>query len=275
MTEPGVHDADRAWRRTIEDMYSDEVERFYEQRRHLVDESLHPRGPQLFFDVAGELGLDPTSRALDVGCRDGRHLAEVEARFGCRVTGLEPAAGNLARMHRRFGARRFMVARGVAEALPFADCSFDLVWVRDVLVHVKPLTAAFAECRRVKKPDAPVLVYHVCATDMLEPQEAARLWADGGVVADNADRVNFEQAITAAGLRIEHREDLHGEWQEYTEENDGGAARRLLRVSRLLRRPDHYRALLGDRVYRVEVGDCLYGVYQMIGKLNPTLYVLR
>ena len=262
------------WRRTVDELYSDEVERFYEQRRHLVEKSLHPRGPQLFFDMAEQLGLDAASRALDVGSRDARHLAEVEDRFGCRVTGVEPAPGNLARMRRRFGDRPFMVARAVAEALPFADHSFDFVWVRDVLVHVKPLKTALAEIRRVKSPRSPVLIFHVCVTDLLEAKEADRLFADGAV-AENCDRALFEEAISAAGLLIADRVQLHGEWHEYDEETAGGAGRRLLRLSRLLRRPDHYKALLGEHVYEVEVGDCLYGVYQMIGKLDPTLYVLR
>jgi hypothetical protein len=89
------------------------------------------------------------------------------------------------------------------------------------------------------------------------------------------DPVAFERAANDAGLAVEHREDLHGEWHEYAEEHDGGAGRRLLRLTRLLRRPEHSRQLLGDAVYDSEVGDCLYGVYQMIGKLNPALYVLR
>jgi hypothetical protein len=264
-----------AWRRRVEAAYGEEVERFYEEHRYLVDESLNPRGPHLFFDTAVQLGLGTSSHALDIGSRDARHLAEVEDRFGCRVTGVEPAAGNLARMGRRFSGRHFAVARAVAEALPFPDDTFDFVWIRDVLVHVEPLTTAFAECRRVKQADAPVLVYHVCATDHLEPREAERMWAGSVVVPGNSDRGVFERAIAEAGLRIEHREDVHGEWHEYDEEHGGGAGRRLMRLARLLREPEHFKALLGEQVYDVEVGDCLYAIYQMIGKLNPSLYLLR
>ncbi len=88
----------RTWRQIVDASYSDEVERFYEQHQSLLDESLDPRGPALFFDLAAEWGLDASSHALDVGSRDGRHLASVSSRFGCRVTRVEPAEGNLARM---------------------------------------------------------------------------------------------------------------------------------------------------------------------------------
>lgn len=167
----------RTWRQIVDASYSDEVERFYEQHQSLLDESLDPRGPALFFDLAAEWGLDASSHALDVGSRDGRHLASVSSRFGCRVTGVEPAEGNLARMGRRGGgAPPHPVARGVAEALPFADATFDLAWARDVLVHVEPLAVAFAECRRVLRPGArgDDLQRH------LVPRAGARVGVPGG-----------------------------------------------------------------------------------------------
>jgi ubiquinone/menaquinone biosynthesis C-methylase UbiE len=269
-------EADTAdWRRRVDGFYRDEIEQFYEEQLQIVDASRNPRGPQLFFDRAAELGLTASSRALDVGSRDARHLAEVEDRFGCPPVGVEPATGNLARMRRRFGPRPFSVVRGVAEALPFPDGTFDFVWVRDVLVHVLPLTAAFAELRRVKVADAPILVFHVCATEELEPREARRLWHRTAAVAANTDRTFFERAIRDAGLRVDDRDDLHGEWHEYRQEQEGAAGARLVRTSRMLRDPEHFRCELGDELYDIELGDNLYAVYQMLGKLSPSIYVLR
>lgn len=280
MTSPRDLDADSgsddaSWRRTVDAAYSDEIERFYESGGAVLDESLRPRGPELFFDLAEQLGLGATSRALDVGSRDARHLAEVEERFGCRATGVEPAPGNLARMRRTFGDRPFAVVRGVAEALPFADASFDFIWIRDVLVHVRPLAAAFAECRRVLQPGAPILIFHVLVASTMEPGEEEQLWRGGAEVPENSNRAYFEQAITDAGLRIEHREELGSEWREHGEERGGNAGRQLLRVARLLREPERYKALIGEEVYNAEIGNCLYGIYQMIGKLSAVLYVLR
>jgi ubiquinone/menaquinone biosynthesis C-methylase UbiE len=267
----------RSWRDAVDDMYSEVVERFYDDGLDAVlDESLNPRGPDLLFDIAGELGLDTGSDVLDVGCRDGRQMGELQRRFGCRATGVEPAPANLARLHEPIGEARLRVARGVAEALPFRDASFDLVWVRDVLVHVESLPSAFAECRRVLRASRPMLVFHVFATPLLEAAEATRLWQATAVVPSSADRATFENAATGAGFRVERHEELHGEWRELAEERgDRRTSRQLLRVARMLRSPDRYRALIGDKPYDVELGNCLYGVYQLLGKLSASIYVLR
>jgi ubiquinone/menaquinone biosynthesis C-methylase UbiE len=271
----GVIEEDaRAWRRAVDAAYGNEIEQFYESGGQVLDDSLHPRGRGMFFDWAETHGLNDQSNALDVGSRDGRHLAEVEDRFGCTVTGVELAAGNLARMHRRFPDRRLRVVRGVAEALPLSDATFDVVWIRDVLVHVSHLGGAFREAARVLRPDGVVLVHHVFATDLLEQREAEELWRLNTVVPRNYDRTYFERAITDAGFRIAQREELASEWREEAEELESAGTRDLLRVARLRRRPDHYRALLGERLYDIELGNRLYGVYEMLGKLTSALYAL-
>jgi SAM-dependent methyltransferase len=218
----------------------------------LLDASLDPRGPDLLYEMAGALGLDADSTALDVGCREGVRLVELNRRFGCRGAGVDPVAANLAR------------------------APAELVWVRDVLIHVADLTTAFAECRRVLRPGARVLVFQMFATPQLEPGEASRLWSSLAAIPANTDRATFEQAVGDAGLSIEHRDELRSEWREHGEEHgDGRTARQLLRAARLLRDPARYTAAMGADSYAVEIGDCLYGVYQMIGKLSPAIYVLR
>jgi ubiquinone/menaquinone biosynthesis C-methylase UbiE len=269
-----IEDDERAWRATVDAAYSNEIERFYESGGQRLDESLHPRGRQMFFDWAETHGLNRESVALDVGSRDGRHLVEVEDRFGCCVTGVEPAPGNLARMHRRFPERRLRVVRGVAEALPLPDDTFDVVWIRDVLVHVASLTDAFAECARVLRPDGVVLLHHVFETELMEPREAEELWRLNAVVPRNFERSYFEQAIVDAGFQIVEREELASEWREEAEEQEAAGTRDLLRVTRLRRRPGYYRELLGETLYDIELGNRLYGIYELIGKLTSALYAL-
>jgi ubiquinone/menaquinone biosynthesis C-methylase UbiE len=269
-----IEDDARAWRHAVDAAYSDEVERFYESGGPLLDKTLHPRGRHTFFDWAETHGLNEHSNALDVGSRDGRHVVEVEDRFRCRVTGVEPAPGNLARMHRRFPERRLRVVRGVAEALPLPNDTFDVVWIRDVLVHVANISGAFAEVARVLRPEGVVLVHHVFATDLLEPREATELWRLNSVVPQNFERPYFEEAIASAGLRIVEREELGSEWREEAEEREATGTRDLLRLTRLRRRPAHYRELLGDRLYDIELGNRLYGIYELIGKLTSVLYVI-
>ena len=237
--------------------------------------SLDPRGPDMLFDLAAELGVGSGSHVLDVGCRYGRYTVLLRERLGCRVTGVEPAPGNLDRLRRTVDP--LTAAQAVGEALPFADGTFDLVWARDVLVHVPDLAGAFAEMHRVLRPDGAVLVFHTFATPWLEPGEAARLHETTATHPPSMDVATFDAAVEAGGLRVDRRDVLGSEWRERQEEDAtvGPTSRSMLRLARLLRRPEHYRAMLGDRTYEVEVGNCLWGVYHLIGKLSDEVLVLR
>lgn len=113
------------------------------------------------------------------------------------------------------------------------------------------------------------------ATDWLTSAEAARLWPAGGIQASSLDPQHFEAAIAGSGLTIAQRIELHGEWREYAEE-DGTrlTSRQLLWVSRLLRNRATYEERFGTDAYEAMLTGNLWGVYQMIGKLNPRIYVL-
>jgi hypothetical protein len=105
-------------------------------------------------------------------------------------------------------------------------------------------------------------------TDRLEPREAEWLWRTAGVVPSSADSRHTETAIAAAGLRMDDRIDVSSEWGELAEERSGNGGRRLLHASRLLREPQRYVARFGEAAYKIMLGDCLWHVYAMIGKLE-------
>jgi hypothetical protein len=112
------------------------------------------------------------------------------------------------------------------------------------------------------------------AGDRLEPREAEWLWRTMGVVSSSADPRQTETAIASAGLHIEARIDLGTEWGEWTEEQSGKSGQRLLYAARLLRDPQRYIAEFGEAAYELMLGDCLWSVYGMIGKLSRRVYVL-
>jgi SAM-dependent methyltransferase len=144
-----------------------------------------------------------------------------------------------------------------------------------VLEHVKDLPAAFREFRRVLRPGGHAVIYQMTATDALTQAEADRLWPPGGIYASSVDPEHFEVAITASGLTIAQHIQLHGEWREYAEEDGTGlTSRQLLWVSRLLRNRPAYEERFGTDAYEAMLTGNLWGVYQMIGKLNPRLFVL-
>jgi SAM-dependent methyltransferase len=250
-----------------------------------LDRDLRPRGPDMLFDVAQRLGLPAARRVLDVGSRDGRHQFELARRSRARVLGIEPVAANRRNAVRSRAsvaetepdvAGRVAFVGGIAEAMPFATGAFDLVWVRDVLIHVPDLVSALRECRRVLAPAGSVLVFQMFATPWLEPAEAARLWPPIAVVPSNTDPAAFESAIDAAGLAVVERDVVASEWREFGETQvERRTSKQLLRAARLLRDRDRKIEVLGRADYEAELADCLWGVYQMIGKLSPRVYVLR
>ena len=246
-----------------------------------LDESLAPRDPSLMLQVVRELDLRPDSRVVDVGCGEGVHAFRLATHFGVRVLGLDPVQRHLdlAREARRGAfpdiAARVSFERGTATRIPVPDGSLDLVWCRDVMVHVEDPDAAFDEFARVLRSGGYVVSYQAVATDLLAPEEAGWLFDVMGVVPDSADPAAVDRAIAGSGLQVVDTFDLSSEWGEAAQEQDGQAGRALLHLARLLRAPERYRAEFGSAAYDVMLGDCRWHVYRMMGKLAGRLDVLQ
>ncbi len=218
-----------------------------------LGESLDPSGPDSLFELFASLGPERGQVLVDVGARDGRHLARFTEDYGLRAIGLDPVPGSPD------------VVEATIESMPVDDASADWIWCRDVLNHVD-VERGLAECARILKPGGRMVAYVTLATDLLEPRESA--WLAGAVALTNLDPTRLEAAAAAAGLALLEKDEIGGEWRERMIENgtwDPSAA--LLAISRLHRRGD-----TGPEADAVEA-DKLWGVYQLIGKLRPTIYV--
>jgi SAM-dependent methyltransferase len=268
--------ADPEWLALSYDLFPRVEEAFHDA----LDESLQPRGPDMLYDLVRDLGLRPGSVAADIGCGEGGHVFELAERFGFTVTGVDPVPRHieLARAERAVReselAQRVHFELGSAESLSFETGAVDLIWCRDVLAHVTDLDRAYSEFHRVLRSNGRALVYQMFAGDRLEPREAGWLWATMGVVPASTDPDRTEAAITNAGLRIDMRIDLGTEWGEWAEEHSGKSRQRLLYAARLLRDPRRYIVEFGQAAYEIMLGDCLWSVYGMIGKLNRRVYML-
>jgi len=263
---------------SLEEAY-DKYPRIEEEFQAALDASLDPRGPEMLYDLVSDLGLQPGSTVVDVGCGEGRHTVKLAERFGFTVTGLDPVArhlesGNkeLAEAAKRYPelSHRVHFKLGKAEDLPVEDASVDLVWCRDVLVHVDALDRAYAEFRRILRQGGRVIVYQMFGTDRLEPREAELLFDDP--IRASPDRT--DAAIVAAGLELDDCIDIGTEWGEWSEEQSGKGSRSLLHASRLLRDPERYIGRFGRAAYDTMFADCLWQVYGMIGKFNRRVYLL-
>ena len=92
--------------------------------------------------------------------------------------------------------------------------------------------------------------------------------------AESAEPRRTEAAIATAGLRVDECIVLGSEWGERAEEESGVNGRRLLYAARLLRDPERYCEQFGRQAYEIMLGDCLWHVYAMIGKLERRVYLL-
>jgi ubiquinone/menaquinone biosynthesis C-methylase UbiE len=245
----------------------------------ILDQSLRPRSTYTLYELIEQVGIEANNTILDVGCGLGQHSCQLAEQFSCGVIGIDPLERNLVQ------ARQNAVEKGLAgrvafqpgriEDIPFEAAVFDLVWCRDMLVHVVDLSQALKECVRVVKPGGAIMVYTTLATDLLEPKEAIRISSPLGVVVKNLDRAYVEQTFEAAGLYIAQREVLDSEPLEYLEEQHGRYSKELMRIARMRRRSAQFLTLFGQARYETALALYHWSIYQLLGKLSQVIYVLK
>src|SRR5689334_10481336 len=111
------------------------------------------------FDFAREVLLDDAmirmcgelqgAHVLDVGCGEGRFCRMLRDR-GAKTVGLDPTEALLAVAKERDPEGTYV--RGVGEAMPFENASFDVVVSYLTLLDIPAYRAAINECVRVLKP---------------------------------------------------------------------------------------------------------------------------
>lgn len=262
----------------LEEMYGD-VDIDEATLDALLARSLNPRPSTMLYDKMGALGLSGEHLLLDIGCRDARHTCELVKRYGCRAVGIDPVARHIrlcAETITRFELNdKISVHQGVAEALPIEDNSIDFIWCRDVLTHIADLQGAFSECARVLKTGGKMLIYQTLATDELTLSEAEWLYPRLVVVPQNMSFATMQQAFQANGLMLAEKDIIGSEWREWWEENGvNTTSKQLLQIARMRRDRERLLSELGEANYEIELANCVWGVYQMLGKLQPACYVI-
>jgi ubiquinone/menaquinone biosynthesis C-methylase UbiE len=149
-------------------------------------------------------------QALDVGA--GRGIASFAlAKDGFSVTALEPdpsdivGGGAIHALAAQTGLS-IQVEQNISERLPFADASFDVVYARAVLHHIKDLPAAMREFNRVLRKGGLFVATreHVISDSSQLPAFFAGHLLHHRYGGENAYPLHFYQnAIRGSGLRLE------------------------------------------------------------------------
>jgi len=254
-------------------VYSEETWSVYD----LLDRSLEPRGPDSLHDLAAEY-LVPGAVILDAGCRDAADLIRLVRAHDATGVGVDPVEIHVARARAAVAAElgaRVEIVQGVMEALPHPDGHFDFVWCRDVVGQLDLLVPALTGAARVLKQGGHMLVYTVFVTDLLAPQEFEMLERHMGCVSSNLVERNVEEAFDSAGLAIERKDVIGTEYKENSEERTQPGSRNLLRIARLRRLRRSLIKSHGEDIYNHVEANLYWEVFQFLGKLQPTVYVLR
>jgi malonyl-CoA O-methyltransferase len=143
---------------------------------------------------------------VDLGAGTGRMTGELKKRYRrSLVVAIDLASGMLqeARRHQQF-LRRFERVCGDAMRLPLADASVDVLVSSLMLQWCDPPDPAFAEIRRVLKPDG-FVAFSTFGPDTLHELRSA--WAEADGVEQNYNHVNHftdmhdvGDAVVRAGL---------------------------------------------------------------------------
>ncbi len=117
-----------------------------------------------YIELTGRrLGFDQVRNVLDVGCGIGHWAQTLERALPSQTTviGVDRDPFWIGKATERAKAReishRFQYRASDAQALPFADATFDLVTCQTLLIHVADPAAVIAEMARVTRPGGLVL----------------------------------------------------------------------------------------------------------------------
>jgi SAM-dependent methyltransferase len=164
--------------RGVREVMISEIQNYWNERIHDLEMTEHPVGSREFFADLDEYRFDKLHylprlvtfdgyrgrQVLEVGCGIGTDLVRF-AKGGAIVTGvdLSKTAIDLARKNFEWNgvtARELRVAN--AEALPYDDGSFDVVYGHGVLQYTADAQRLVRECHRVLRPggEAIFMVYN-------------------------------------------------------------------------------------------------------------------
>jgi sarcosine/dimethylglycine N-methyltransferase len=167
-----------------------------------IDE-FHALGRPATMALAELAGIGAGVDVIDVGAGLGGPARFLAARFGARVTAVEPTARfrtACAELNRRAGLDdAIQTVDGTATRLPVSDGSMDVAWMQAVAISVADKRAMADELRRVLRPGGRVAFFDSFARardDLHYPLP----WADGPEASFVVSADELRSVFEAAGF---------------------------------------------------------------------------
>lgn len=260
-----------------EEVYTEEVGNLYDE----AADSKNPKSRDYLLDLAAENGVDANALVLDIGCANGGVSRKLLEKTGCKIEGVEllPLLVDMGnKQNKDLGLKdKFNITLGSITDIPFPDGTFDFVFCNDVTGMVEDLETAMAECNRVLKPSGKMLLYASFATERLSELEARELNDSLGNASEGTDKPRLLTPLKK-NFTIVKEEVIGSQFTQHDVEitkGDSEAAKNLLKVARLLTWSDDYKAKHGDRVYQIVLAEVQWNVFILIGKLQPTVFIVQ
>jgi sarcosine/dimethylglycine N-methyltransferase len=262
---------------TVQELYELWATDAYAELKASLGHTLEPRGLASLSETFASLQPQMGQLVVDIGARDAVAAIRLAHAHGLRAVAIDPVPLHCRRARQAVAEAglddRIEVVEASIEELPLADGSVDWIWCRDVLVHVD-VRRGLAECARVLRPGGAMVAHVTVATERLEPRVAAEVARLAAVLPESFTAAGIEAAAAEARLVTRSVEAIGSEWRErMLEDGDWDAASDLLAIARLDRRRTELVEQYGEVAVAVARNGLLWGIYQLLGKLCPTVYV--
>ncbi len=238
-----------------------------------LDQGLPPRGDEALIEqLQATLTTSPPERIIDIGCGHGSHtFALAEAFPDAVVVGIDPYRPSLeAALEERADDEKERIGfiDGSIEALPFEDNSTDLIWCFDMLCHAEEPVVALMECHRVLQPGGTLLLSTAVTTSLMDQVTWSAL-TPIDLHRISMNRQELAQAIQAIGFKTTSEENFRSEFLEAIEKDDPGrVSADFIRMARLNRNPEHWKAELGEKHFPDLQALLTYNLAILTGKLD-------
>lgn len=102
--------------------------------------------------------LNEKSRILEIGCGTGNYLSVLEMLTKAEVWGIDSSEGMLVKSREKSKTSKLLHG-DATELLELPNEYFDLVYMVDVIHHIKDINTMFDNIKRVLKPKGRILIY--------------------------------------------------------------------------------------------------------------------